>query len=242
MLSMQKRLLVLQHTPWEKPGQFLLRSATKCDVHLDIIKVWDQPIPDISPYHGLIVLGGSPNADQEEKYPFLKREKACIRWVIANDMPYLGFCLGHHLLAEALGCKLGPNFRTSAGLIQGQITNRGRGHILFRGIPTSFTLFKWHSQAVLQPLPKHVQVLVTSADCEIEAISVEGRPYLLGLQFDNHAAAPFDLRHWIKSDREWLAQACSTNTTVLLKAVERLEHIIGKQFEIMFQNYLELIC
>jgi GMP synthase-like glutamine amidotransferase len=91
---MKKRLLVLQHTPWEKPGQFLLRSATKHRLQLDMIKVWHRPIPDINPYHGLIVLGGSPNADQEQKYPFLKREKACIRGVIDHDMPYLGFAWG----------------------------------------------------------------------------------------------------------------------------------------------------
>jgi GMP synthase-like glutamine amidotransferase len=70
-----KRLLVLQHTPWERPGQFLLRSARKNHVQLDILEIWHQPIRDIRSYHGLIVLGGSPNVDQEEEYPFLKAEK-----------------------------------------------------------------------------------------------------------------------------------------------------------------------
>ena len=82
--------------------------------------------------------------------------------------------------------------------------------------------------------------LVTSRDCEIEAISVEGRPHLIGLQFDNHAAAPLNLRQWINSDLEWLARTSNLNAPVLLSAVQRLEPILGRQFEIMFSNYLEL--
>jgi GMP synthase-like glutamine amidotransferase len=111
---------------------------------------------------------------------------------------------------------------------------------LFRGIPTTFILFKWHSQAVTPPLPKQVNPLVTSKDCQIEAISVEGRPHLIGLQFDNHAAAFLNVREWIHSDFEWLERASHLNASVLLSALQRLEGILGRQFELMFSNYLEL--
>ncbi len=99
---MMKRLLVFQHMPWEGPGQHLIRSAEKLRVGLDIVEVRHQPIPDISSYDGLIVLGGGLNVDQEEDYPFLKSEKEAIRRSLEADMPYLGFCLGHQLLADAL--------------------------------------------------------------------------------------------------------------------------------------------
>jgi GMP synthase (glutamine-hydrolysing) len=226
--------------PWEEPGRFLVRSAMKHCLQLDIVELWRQRIPDISPYYGLIVLGGSMNVDQEKQYPFLKAEKETIRRAIENDMPYLGFCLGHQLLAEALGCNVRPNHCTSVGLIQGKVTHQGRAHSFFRGIPTTFTLFKWHSQAVIPPLPKQVNPLVTSSDCEVEAISVEGRPHLIGLQFDNHAAAPLNVRQWICSDLESPARISNLNASVLLSAVHRLERILGRQFEIMFSNYLEL--
>jgi len=238
---MKTRLLVLQHMPWEKPGQFLLRSAKKHHVQLDILEIWHQPIPDIGAYNGLIVLGGSPNIDQVEQYPFLKAEKEIIRWTIDNDMPYLGFCLGHQLLAEALGAMVGPNFCRSVGFIQGQITKNGYMHPILRGIPQSFTIFKWHSQAVLSPLPKHVQVLATSADCLVEAISIQGKPHLIGLQFDNHAASLSDVRNWMKSDHEWLSQGPGVNNAAILKNAKRLENIIGEQFEILFNNFLTLI-
>ncbi len=238
---MKKRLLVLQHMPWEKPGQFLLRSAKKYHVQLDILEIWHQPIPDIGSYHGLIVLGGSPNIDQVVQFPFLNAEKEIIRWTTENEIPYLGFCLGHQLLAEALGAKVGPNFRRSIGFIQAHITKNGHMHPILKGIPQSFTTFKWHSQAVLPPLPKHLQVLATSADCMVEAISMQGKPHLIGFQFDNHAASLPDVRNWMKNDQEWLSQDPEMNNEAILKDVKRLENIIGQQFEILFNNFLTLI-
>jgi GMP synthase-like glutamine amidotransferase len=236
-----KRFLVFQHIPWERPGQFLLRSAKKHHVQLDILEIWHQPIPDIRTYHGLIVLGGSPNVNQVERYPFLKAEKEVIRRAVYNDMPYLGFCLGHQLLAEAVGARVGPNFCRSVGFIQGQVTKNGCLHPIFRGIPKSFIIFKWHSQVVLPPLPKHVQVLATSADCEIEAISMQEKPHLIGLQFDNHAAAPSDVKEWVESDQEWLSQATGADPVAILKDAEKLENILGEQFEILFNNFIKLM-
>jgi GMP synthase-like glutamine amidotransferase len=209
-------------------------------IRLDIVELWRQPIPNISPYHGLIVLGGSPNVDQEKEYPFLKAEKETIHRVIEKGMPYLGFCLGHQLLAEALGCTVRPNHCISVGLVQGKVTHQGRVHVLFRDMPTTFTLFKWHSEAVIPPLPKQVNPLVTSKDCQIEAISVEGRPHLIGLQFDNHAAASLNVRQWINSDLAWLARTSNLNGSILLSALQSLEGILGRQFELMFSNYLKL--
>ncbi|MBE9572004.1 MAG: type 1 glutamine amidotransferase [Proteobacteria bacterium] len=185
---------------WDGPGQHLIQSAVKFDVNLRIVEVWHRPIPDISLFDGLIVLGGSPNVDQEERYSFLRSEKEAIRQAVELDMPYLGFCLGHQLLADALGVKVGPNFRHSIGFIEGRLTKSGLEHPLFHSIPVSFSLFKWHSQAVLQPLPKEMEVLATSTDCEVEAISVKGRPHIVGLQFDNQSANYEDVREWLEME------------------------------------------
>ncbi|MBW1678378.1 MAG: type 1 glutamine amidotransferase [Deltaproteobacteria bacterium] len=238
---MTKQFLVIQHMPWEGPGTHLVRSVQKCGVLLHAVEVWHQPIPGLSSYDGLIVLGGGPNVDQEKEYPFLKAEKAVIRRAIEADMPYLGFCLGHQFLADALRARIGPNFRRSVGFTEGHLTKDGRKHAIFGGMPRSFPLFKWHGQAVLPPLPKEIQVLVTSAECEVEAISVEGRPHIVGLQFDNHAATSLDVAQWLESDEEWLSQPPGVDTAAVLKNAEKQEALIGKQFELMFTNYIKLI-
>lgn len=207
---MTKNFLVFQHTPWEGPGEFLLAAANRHNIRLHIVKVWEQPIPDITAYNGLIVLGGSPNVDQEKQYPFLLNEKQTIHRAIKANMPYLGICLGHQLLADALDAKVGPNFRTSVGFINGYLTHDGRQHPVFRNLPATLSLFKWHGQAVLEPLPKHIEVLATSADCQIEAIALAGHPHIIGVQSDNHAAAPGDVAFWLKKDAKWLASLSAT--------------------------------
>ena len=229
--------------PWEGPGQHLIRSAGKFDVTLHIVEVWHQTIPDISLYDGLIVLGGGPNVDQENQFPFLVDEKETIQRTIELNMPYLGFCLGHQLLADALGARVEPNFRHSIGFIEGRLTKSGLDHPLFHSIPASFSLFKWHSQAVLQPLPKGTEVLVTSADCEVEAISVKGRPHIIGLQFDNQSADYEDVKEWLEEDRDWLSSFSQSRiepTSVLADAM-RLEGVMKDQFEIFFGNYMDII-
>jgi len=238
---MGKRFLVFQHMDWEGPGEHLRRSAASRDLHLDVIEVWHQAIPDLQPYNGLIVLGGSPNVDQEEKYPFLRAEKAAIRKVLEANKAYLGFCLGHQLLAHVLGLKVGPNPCRSLGFIEGHLTRYGRQHPLFQNLPNSMPLFKWHAQAVLPPVPKNIEILVTSLECEVEAISVIGKPHVVGLQFDNHAGSIEDVTTWIEGDQNWLSSPPEVDTSRLLADAVTYETHVGEQFELVFDNYLKLI-
>ena len=178
--------------------------------------------------------------DQEEQYPFLSTEKAAIRQALATDKYYLGFCLGHQLLGDVLGIRVGANSKRSVGFIQGRLTDRGRQHPIFQDLPDRFPLFKWHAQAVLLPVPKQVDILVTSADCEVEAISLKGSPHVVGLQFDNHAASRQDVATWLEGDRQWLSQMLEVNPAGVLADAVELEASMGEHFERLFGNYLEL--
>lgn len=238
---MTKRFLTIQHMPWEGPGIYLIRAAQKLGVQLDVIDVWRETIPDMSPYDALIVLGGEPNVDQETVYPFLKSEKVAIRRSIDEDRPYLGFCLGHQLLADALGAKVGDNFCRSVGFIQGKVTKEGALHPLFQNLPRTFPLFKWHTQAILTPLPKHIEVLVTSSECLVEAISVTDRPHVVGLQFDNHAASSANVAEWIAEDSAWLSRSPRVNPARVFQDAVNLEKSVGEQFEVLFSNFVEMV-
>ena len=85
------RLLVFQHLNVEHPGVF--RDFMREDgiewqaVELDR----GEPIPDLSDYDGLWVMGGPMDVWEEEQYPWLKAEKAAIREaVVDRQMPFLG--------------------------------------------------------------------------------------------------------------------------------------------------------
>jgi len=240
---MARKVMVLQHNPWEGPGQFLLNAVKIHNLKMDIIKVWEEDIPEMNGHIALIVLGGGPNVDQEHVYPFLTEEKKTIRKALAQDMPYLGFCLGHQLLADVVGANVGPNFQSSIGYIKGFLTHEGKIHPVFKDLPKHMPLFKWHAQAVHEPLPSQVIILATSAECQVEAISLAGRPHILGLQFDNHAAAPENVKKWLTMDSKWLAtlQDRKVDTAILLDNALKYQATIQEQFTKLFDNFLSLI-
>jgi len=139
-----------------------------------------EPIPDLAAFDALWVMGGPMDVWQETEYPWLKAEKAAIREaVLDRAMPYLGICLGHQLLADALGGAVQPAARPEVGVFEIACTPAGEGHALLEGLPGRPRVLQWHAAEVVEP-PPEAQVLASSGDCRVQ-VMVVGRA--LGLQF-----------------------------------------------------------
>lgn len=240
---MAKHIAVFQHNPWEGPGVHLVSACSRHDLKLKIINVWKENLPEVTAFDALVVLGGGPNVDQENIYPFLTEEKKAIQKAVANDLPYMGFCLGHQLLAHVMGAKVAPNYRSSIGFIQGFLTHEGKKHPLLEGLPQNMTLFKWHGQSVQEPLPTYMNILATSTECQVEAISLEERPHIIGLQFDNHAASVENVKEWLTMDSKWLSSLTDReiNPAAILADAKKNSAAMGKQFTKLFDNFFSLI-
>ena len=240
---MAKNIVVLQHNPWEGPGTHLVNASSRHNLKLKIIHVWKEDVPEVTSYDAMIVLGGGPNVDQETIYPFLVEEKKAIHKALANDLPYLGFCLGHQLLAHVIGAKIGLNHRSSIGFTKGFLTHEGKKHPLFDELPQKMSLLKWHCQSVQEPLPTYMNILATSAECQIEAISLEERPHIVGLQFDNHAATPENVKDWLTMDSKWLSSLADReiDPAAILADAKKNSAVMGKQFAKLFDNFFCLI-
>ena len=77
-----------------------------------------EAIPAFDGFDALMVMGGPMDVWDDAIYPWLEAEKALIRRAVRDlDMPFLGLCLGHQLLAAALGGEVAKG-EPEIGLIQ----------------------------------------------------------------------------------------------------------------------------
>ena len=171
------KLLVLQHAEAEHPGIF--RRFLREDGHdYDAIELdAGEELPSIDGYDGLWVLGGPMDVWQEDEHPWLIAEKACIRDAVeGRGLPFLGLCLGHQLLAEALGGSVGPSRTPEIGVMDVQLTEAGATGVIFDGFPEAFPCLQWHSAEVTK-VPAGADVLATSPACTVQALKWGPRAY-----------------------------------------------------------------
>lgn len=166
------RLLVFQHIDCEHPGslrQFLAADRIEWDaVNLHA----GDRIPRLEDYDALWVMGGPMDVWDVEDHPWLVPEKAAIRtWVRDLEKPFLGLCLGHQLLADALGGTCGPQRPPEIGILDVELTEAGRKDGLFAGLPARQKFLQWHSVNVAQA-PEGAIVLASSDICRVQAMRI----------------------------------------------------------------------
>lgn len=182
------RILVFQHHPLEHPGSlrgFLGEDGIPWDaVRLDA----GEAIPALERYDALWVMGGPQDVWQEDRHPWLKAEKAAIRAAVAErGMAYLGICLGHQLLAAALGGMVEPmKGHAEIGVREVELTPAGEADTVLGGDGARLTCLQWHAAEVTAP-PPGAEILARSPASTTQAMRVGRRAY--GLQFHVEATA-----------------------------------------------------
>jgi len=210
------RILVLQHALVEHPGafrKFIEEDGHEwCPVHLD----QGEALPKLEDFDALWVMGGPMEVWEEDKYPWLPDEKIMIReGVQERGMPFLGLCLGHQLLAEALGGKCGKAEHSEIGLMEVSLTESGASGIIFDDFPQKFKCLQWHGSEI-KKMPPGAECLATSPVCGVQAMSWGPRAY--SMQF--HIEVEFDtVENWavIPSYQDGLQTALGQGGVEILK-------------------------
>jgi GMP synthase (glutamine-hydrolysing) len=145
------------------------------------------PLPQAESCDLLVVLGGPIGVYDDQDYPVLRDEIACIRQRLAARKPILGICLGAQLMAAALGARVYPG-RNSAeiGWFPLQAAPNVPTPAWFASLlAAGLSVFHWHGDTF--DLPPGVLHLAKSEKYENQAFAMEN--FALGLQFHPEVTA-----------------------------------------------------
>ncbi len=148
-----------------------------------------EVLPPVETSVGVVVTG-SP-AMVSERLPWSERAAQWLGDAVALEVPVLGVCYGHQLLAHALGGEVGPNPKgREIGTIMversedpdsgSSVRGPRSGDPLWDGVPAQFPQHTTHSESVLQ-LPPGARLLARTALDPNHAFAVGRRAW--GVQF-----------------------------------------------------------
>lgn len=166
------------------------------------------PVPgDLDGYHGLVVLGGAMDPDDDVRAPWLPAVRALLAQAIRRQHPTLAVCLGAQLLGMAAGGRVrlipsGPE----VGLEPVRPTAAAHDDPVLRSLGTAdHRVLQWHWWEVTA-LPAEcaghpVTVLAESEQCPVQAFVVGAAVW--GMQF-HLEALPRTAAAWAAAEREEL--------------------------------------
>jgi GMP synthase-like glutamine amidotransferase len=155
---------------WIKSKGFSLSSTNLYEIDI---------LPKLSGFDMLIVMGGPMGVYDEDKFPWLKKEKNFIRKVIEEGKMVLGICLGSQLIAEALGANVYRNKFKEIGWFPISFTEEARKNFFFNSFPMEMTVFHWHGDTF--DLPAGAIHIAESKGCTNQGFIFDDR--VIALQF-----------------------------------------------------------
>lgn len=184
-----------QHVPFENPGYIAdWAAANRLSVSYTYFFDKDYILPDLMDIDALLVMGGYMNVDEEEKFPWLKKEKFFIKKAIESGKKVMGICLGSQLIAASLGCSVFSGHEKEIGFFPIQFGDEVLKHPLFNHFKNPYTVFHWHGDTF--DLPLNAQLIASTETCKNQAFLIGSGVLALQFHFEMNEAVIEDMmRH-----------------------------------------------
>ncbi len=236
----KRNALALLHVPGEGTG--LLGSILESEgigCH-EVALYRDEKIPELEDYDLMLVMGGPQQVWELDRHTWLAGEIEAIgRWVNELDNPYFGVCLGHQLLAAALGSSVVPASNHEIGFPGVSLNSAAEEETLFDNLPPTTRWLQWHT-AEVAAVPPRFRVLASSRDCAVQAMGLGSR--VVSVQFHPEGDAKL-LSLWT-TDEETVAEikALDGHNGIprLIAAAEEYLPEANRCAELLFRRWLEL--
>lgn len=198
-------------------------------------QVIDAPKGDLLPQPESIehlVISGSPVSVYER----LAWSVACSEWigrVWEREIPILGVCYGHQLLADALG---GEVSRSPQGREMGAVTVQQRGtDPIFDGLGAQFDVWQTHIDEVSR-LPAQAEIIAENDHCLVQAMSIGA--HCRSVQWHPEMNQTI-LAHYIQERIEVIDAAWGEGAALTLK--NSLPDVVPSG-PVIASNFLERFC
>ena len=162
-----------------------------------------QAIPDPRNFAGVVVFGGPQSVN--DNTPSMQAELRALEQILADEIPYLGICLGMQALVKTAGGKVLRCQAKEIGFYDTdgapytiELTEEGKNDPLFANLEHTFRVFQLHGETVEMPA-NGVTLLGYGSQCPIQAVRAGRCAYGLQCHFE---LTPEMFAYWCKFDAD----------------------------------------
>ncbi|MBI4900737.1 MAG: type 1 glutamine amidotransferase [Actinobacteria bacterium] len=233
---MPTRVLVVEHQA-SCPPHLVGRWLEEAGCTLSVCRPYaGDAFPALTSYDAVLVMGGDMGAYDDDRAPWLPALKALLRDAVASSVPTLGICLGHQVLAVALGGEVIKNPRgQTVGLQPVGWSADALGDPLFGAHPGDEVAIHWNND-IVSALPEGGVVLARTPGGEVQV----ARFAESGWGIQSHPEVDTDVvTGWAAEDRDDLV-ALGLDEHVVLAEIKDAEAALEAQWRPLVQRFAQI--
>jgi GMP synthase (glutamine-hydrolysing) len=218
---MNPTIAIFQHVQNEPSGYFET-VFHDMGIPFEYIRLYDtHEVPPRLDASHLVFMGGPMSVNDEQKFPWLKQEKALIRRSVKAGQKVLGICLGAQLIASAHGARVYPFMQETGWLPLNRETGASG---IFSSFPDQFHVFQLHGETF--EIPYRGRLLAYGKNVRNQAFACRNA---LGLQFHLEMNDSI-VQAWSRDLRKYQQSVIARETPRYLAESNRLCRMVAEDF------------